>query len=176
YVELDLGPGNNPAIKNGGILPRSSTTSTVDLDELFNTLNSATRKGIQNVFQGSASQYKGRADQAQLAWEYLNPTIATASELFRELNRNTNQFTRFITTSSHLVTDLSSKQSDLIGLVSHLSRTFTALANQHIALGQSLQRLPPFMRLTNTTFVNLRFALTDLTKLVNVTRPVAPRL
>jgi phospholipid/cholesterol/gamma-HCH transport system substrate-binding protein len=176
YVQLDLGPGNKPAIKNGGILPQSSTTSTVDLDELFNTLNSATRKGIQNVFEGSASQYKGRADQAQLAWQYLNPAIATASELFRELNRNTNQFTRFITTSSHLVTDLSSRQSDLSGLISHLSTTFTALANQHIALGQSLQRLPPFMRLTDTTFVNLRYALTDLTKLVNVTRPVAPRL
>lgn len=176
YVQLDLGSGTNPAIKNGGILPRSSTTSTVDLDELFNSLNSATRKGIQNVFEGSASQYSGRASQAQLAWEYLNPAIATASVLFRELNRNTNQFTRFITTSSHLVTDLASRQSDLSGLVQHLSTTFTALANQHIALGQSIQRLPPFMRLTDTTFVNLRYALVNLTQLVNVTRPVAPRL
>lgn len=176
YVQLDLGPATAPKIPNGGILPRSSTTSTVDLDELFNTLNSATRKGIQDVFKGSASQYAGRASQAQLAWEYLNPAIATASVLFRELNRNTNQFTRFITTSSHLVSDLASRQTDLSGLISHLSTTFTALANQHIALGQSLQRLPPFMRLADTTFVNLRYALVDLTRLVNVTRPVAPKL
>jgi phospholipid/cholesterol/gamma-HCH transport system substrate-binding protein len=176
YVQLDLGPATKPRIKDGGILPSSSTTSTVDLDEIFNTLNSATRKGLQDVFQGSASQYFGHAGEAQLAWQFLNPAIATASVLFRELNRNTNQFTRFITTSSHLVSDLSSRQGDLSGLVSHLSRTFTALANQHIALGQSLQRLPPFMRLTDTTFVNLRYALVDLTRLVNVTRPVAPKL
>lgn len=176
YVQLDLGPAGEPKIPSGGILPRSSTTSTVDLDELFNTLNSATRKGIQNVFEGSASQYFGRAAQAQLAWQYLNPAIATASVLFRELNRNTNQFTRFIGTSSHLVSDLASRQTDLSGLISHLSTTFTALANQHIALGQSIQRLPPFMRLTDTTFVNLRYALVDLTRLVNVTRPVAPKL
>ena len=176
YVQLDLGSATNPKIRSGGILARSSTTSTVDLDELFNTLNAATRKGIQNVFQGSASQYFGRANEAQLAWQYLNPAIATASVLFRELNRNTGQFTRFITTSSHLVTDLASRQTDLSGLISHLSTTFTALANQHIALGQSIQRLPPFMRLTNTTFVNLRFALVDLTRLVDVTRPVAPKL
>ncbi len=32
------------------------------------------------------------------------------------------------------------------------------------------------MRLADTTFVNLRYALVDLTRLVNVTRPVAPKL
>jgi hypothetical protein len=74
------------------------------------------------------------------------------------------------------VTDLASRQADLSGLVSHLSTTFTALANQHIALGESIQRLPPFMRLASTTFANLRPALGDLTNLVNVTKPVAPKL
>lgn len=176
FVQLDLGPANAPKIPNKGMLSATSTTSTVDLDELFNTLNSATRKGLQNVLQGSASQYAGRANQAQLAWEYLNPAIATASILFHELNRDTNKFTRFVTTSSHLVTDLASRQADLSGVVSHLSTTFTALANQHVALGESIQRLPPFMRLANTSFVNLRRALPSLTNLVNVTRPVAPKL
>jgi phospholipid/cholesterol/gamma-HCH transport system substrate-binding protein len=176
FVQLDLGPANAGKIRTGGMITRSSTTSAVDLDELFNSLNGATRKGLQNVFQGSASQYAGRANQAQLAWEYLNPAIATASILFRELNRDTNKFTRFILTSSHLVTDLASRQADLSGVVSHLSSVFTALANQHVALGQSIQRLPPFMRLANTTFVNLRRALPDVTNLVNVTRPVAPKL
>jgi phospholipid/cholesterol/gamma-HCH transport system substrate-binding protein len=176
YVQLDLGPGTAPKIPSGGIIPRTATTSTVDLDELFNSLNGPTRKGLQNVFKGSAAQYAGRGQQAQLAWQYLNPAIATSSLLFHELNRDTSKFTRFILTSSHLVTDLASRQSDLSGLVSHLSTTFTALANQHIALGQSIQRLPPFMRLADTTFVNLRYALVDLTRLVNVTRPVAPKL
>ena len=176
YVQLDLGPANAPTIPSGGMISRVSTTSTVDLDELFNTLNGATRKGLQNVFQGSASQYAGRGNQAQLAWEYLNPAIATASILFHELNRDTSKFTRFVVNSSHLVTDLAAKQADLSGLVSHLSTTFSALANQHIALGQSIQRLPVFMRLTDATFINLRGALPDLTRLVNVTRPVAPKL
>ena len=176
YVQLDLGSATNPHIPSGGTIDRSSTTSTVDLDELFNTLNSATRKGLQNVFQGSASQYAGHANQAQLAWQYLNPAIATSSILFHELNRDTDKFTRFITTSSHLVSDLSQRQSDLSGLVTHLSTTFTALANQHVALGQSIQQLPPFLRLATTTFTNLRAALPDLTNLVNTTKPVAPKL
>jgi phospholipid/cholesterol/gamma-HCH transport system substrate-binding protein len=176
YVDLDLGPSSAPKIPNGRTIGTSNTTNIVDLDELFNTLNGPTRKGLQNVFQGSASQYAGRGQEAQLAWEYLNPAVATASLLFHEVNRDTPKFTRFVTTSSNLVTDLAQRQSDLSGLVSHLSTTFSALASQQVALGQSVQRLPPFMRLANTTFVNLRNALVDLTSLINATkRNVFPR-
>jgi phospholipid/cholesterol/gamma-HCH transport system substrate-binding protein len=176
YVDLDLGPSNAPAIPNGGVIGTSNTTNVVDLDELFNTLNGPTRKGLQNVFQGSASEYAGRGQQAQLAWEYLNPAVATSSLLFHELNRDTSKFRRFVVSSSNLVSDLAQRQSDLSGLISHLSTTFSALASQQAALGQSVQRLPPFMRLANTTFVNLRSALVDLTSLINASRPVAPKL
>ncbi|HUZ28714.1 MAG TPA: hypothetical protein VMU90_05700, partial [Solirubrobacteraceae bacterium] len=106
----------------------------------------------------------------------LNPSIATASVLFHELNRDTSKFTTFITTSNNLVTDLASRQADLSGLVSNASQLFSALANQQANLGSSLQRLPPFMRLANTTFVNVRNALPDITQLVNASRPVAPKL
>lgn len=171
YVQLDLGSATMPKIPSGGVIPSQDTTSEVDLDQLFNTLNPQTRKGLQLIFQGSASQYEGKGQMAQLAWEYLNPAIASSSLLFAELNRDTSKFTRFIVTSSNLVTDLADRQSDLSGLVSNLSTTFSALASQQTALGQSVQRLPPFMRLTNTTFVNLRNTLGDLTALVNATKP-----
>jgi phospholipid/cholesterol/gamma-HCH transport system substrate-binding protein len=171
FIQLDLGPGTAPAIPSGGVIPPSYTTSEVDLDQLFDTLDAPTRKGLQQVFQGSASQYAGKGQMAQLAWQYLNPAIAASSLLFHELNRDTSKFTRFIVTSSNLVTDLADRQADLSGLVSHLSTTFSALAKQQVALGQSIQRLPPFMQLTNTTFVNLRNTLGDLTALINATKP-----
>jgi phospholipid/cholesterol/gamma-HCH transport system substrate-binding protein len=176
YVDLNLGPGTAAPIPNNGVIPSAETTAAVDLDQLFNTLDARTRKGLQDVFQGSASQYAGRGKQTQLAWVYLNPVIATSSILFHELNRDTSKFTHFIVNSSHLVTALAQRQSDLSGLVSHLSTTFSALASQQTALGQSIQRLPPFMRLANTTFVNLRNSLTDLTALINASKPnVFPR-
>ena len=171
YVQLDLGSATAPKIANGGVIPPQSTTSEVDLDQLFNTLDTSTRKGLQQVFQGSASQYAGKGQMAQLAWEYLNPAIASSSLLFQQINQDTSKFTRFIVTSSNLVTDLADRQANLSGLVSHLSTTFSALASQQVALGQSIQRLPPFMQLTNTTFVNLRNTLHDLTVLVDATKP-----
>jgi phospholipid/cholesterol/gamma-HCH transport system substrate-binding protein len=176
YVDLRLGPAGGASIKSGGTIPTQNTTSAVDLDQLFNTLDTPTRKALQDVIQGSASQYKGQGNAAQAAWEYLNPAVASSSMLFREINRDTGRFTNFIVKTGNLVSDIAQRQSDLSGLVVHLSSTTQALASQHIALGQSIQRLPGFMRLANTTFVNLRNALDDVKPLVDASKPVAPKL
>ncbi len=176
YVDLSLGPGVAPKLSDGSVIPAASTTSEVDLDQLFNTLDGPTRVGLQNVLQGSASQLAGQSHTAQLAYQYLNPAIATSSMLFSELNRDTGRFTTFINKSGSLVTDLAQRSGDLSGLVVHLGATTQALAAQRTTLAQSIQRLPGFMRLANTTFVNLRSALDDLRPLVDVSKPVAPKL
>jgi phospholipid/cholesterol/gamma-HCH transport system substrate-binding protein len=176
YVDLRLGPAKDAPISDDGVIPTSDTTSAVDFDELFDSLNQPTLKGLQDVIQGSASEFAGKGKQAQVAFQYLNPAVASSSMLFSEINRDTDKFTNFIVKSSGLVTDLSTRSTDLSGLIQHLSTTFSALAAQRTALGQSIQRLPPFMRLANTTFVNLREALDDLTPLVDASKPVAPKL
>ncbi len=176
YVDLDMGPPNNPTIHSGGLISQTSTTSEVDLDELFNTLNPPTRRGLQELIQGTASQYANAGKKAQIAWQYLNPAVASTTLLFDELNKNTDGFTRFIVKSGHLFTDISTRQSDLSALIRNLNTTTSALAAQHVALGQSIGDLPGFMRLANTTFVNLRTALGVLTPLVNASKPVAPKL
>ena len=176
YVDLRLGGANAPSIADNGVIGTQNTTSAVDLDQLFNSLDAPTRKGLQDLFQGSASQYSGQGQIAQRAWRYLNPAIASSSMLFSELDRNTEAFTKFIVKTDHLVTDVAQRGGDLSGLISHLSTTTQALASERVPLAQSLQRLPGFMRLANTTFVNLRNALDDITPLVNVSKPVAPKL
>jgi phospholipid/cholesterol/gamma-HCH transport system substrate-binding protein len=176
YIDLRLGRGGAPTIPNDGVIPTTDTTSAVDLDQLFNTLDSPTLRGLQNVIQGSASQYAGRGRLARIGWAYLNPAIATSSALLSEIDRDTGQFTAFLVKSSGLVTTLAQRSGDLSGLVEHLAATTQALAAHPASLAASIQRLPPFMRLANTTFVNLRHALDDVTPLVDVSKPVAPKL
>jgi phospholipid/cholesterol/gamma-HCH transport system substrate-binding protein len=176
YVDLRLGPGTRPSIPDNGLIGTENTTSAVDLDQLFNTLNPATLKGLQGVIRGSASQYAGRGKQAQAGWAYLNPTIVSSSMLFSELDHNTSEFTNFIVKSGDLVSTISQRSTDLSGLVGHLATTTEALAAQRTALGESIQRLPGFMRLATRTFRNLQTALDVLTPLVNATKPVAPEL
>jgi phospholipid/cholesterol/gamma-HCH transport system substrate-binding protein len=176
YVDLRLGPASGAPISDGGTIGTQDTTSAVDLDQLFNTLDASTRRALQAVLQGSAHEYAGQGKAAQAAWQYLNPAVASTSVLFREINRDTGKFTNFIVKSGNLVSDVAQRSSEVSGLVRHLSTTTEALAAQRGALGQSIRELPPFMRLANTTFVNLRRALNDVTPLVDASKPVAPKL
>ena len=61
-------------------------------------------------------------------------------------------------------------------MVAGLGATFGALGSQQDALAESIERLPPFMRRANTTFVNLRATLDDVDPLVDAAKPVAVRL
>jgi phospholipid/cholesterol/gamma-HCH transport system substrate-binding protein len=178
YVDLDFPSGNqsNGTIPAGGTMPASNTTTQVDLDQLFNTLDPETRTALQDFFKGSSEQFKGKGALANKGFEYLNPALSTSRRLFGELNRDTPVLERFLIDSSRLVTALAEKRDDLSGLVGNLNTTTRALANQKQGLADSIELLPPVMRRANTTFVNLRAALDDTDPLVNASKPVARRL
>jgi phospholipid/cholesterol/gamma-HCH transport system substrate-binding protein len=78
--------------------------------------------------------------------------------------------------SGKLLSDIAVKQAYLTALVKNLGVTRQALASQKTALGQAIQQLPGFMALADTTFVNLRGSLDQLTPLVDASKPVAPKL
>jgi phospholipid/cholesterol/gamma-HCH transport system substrate-binding protein len=176
YVDLRLPSDQAPKIPDGGVLDQESTTTAVDLDEIFNTLDPQTRHDLQQVIKGSANQHKGRGEQLNAGLLYLNPSLQASSRLFRELNSDSKLLERFVVSSSDLVTDLADRHEDLAGLVDHLATTTTAIGDQQAALADSVEQLPTFMRRANTTLLNLRAALDDLEPLVDDSKPVAKKL
>ena len=177
YVDLRLPEGDEGAeIEDGGRIGTDRTTTAVDLDELFNTLDPETRKALQGFFQGQARMWSGRGNQAAKGFEYLNPALSTSRRLFNELTRDTPVLERFLVDSSRLVTTLAERRDRLASLIGDLDRTTAAVGSQKEALASSIEQLPPFMRRANTTFVNLRAALRDVDPLVEASRPVARRL
>ncbi len=181
YVDLELPPGNHktgkePSIASGGTIPITSTTTSVDLDQLFNTLDPPTRSAIKDFFKNSATQFKGKTVQQRELFRYLNPALSTSSRLFGELNRDSPLLSRFLVDSSTLVGALAEKRNELASLIGNANSTFRALGSQRIALEEAITRLPDFFRQSNTTFVNLRAALDDVDPLVNASKPVARKL
>src|SRR3954469_22398730 len=176
YVNLDLGPNSNPKLPDGSTIPSAKTTSTVDLDELFNTFDPKTRRTLSGVIRGFGKQYQGNAEQANEGWLYLNPSLAASSRFFSELDRDTPLLERFIVANSKLVTDLAVKRDDIAGLIRNFNTTFGAIGREKESLARAISLLPPFMRRANTTFVNLRATLDDLKPLVDESKPVTPKL
>src|SRR3954451_24660098 len=49
YIDLRLPSDQAPKIPDGGVIEQDSTTTAVDLDEIFNTLDPKTRHDLQQV-------------------------------------------------------------------------------------------------------------------------------
>lgn len=163
-------------IEDGGEIAADETETAVDLDQLFNTLDEDTRRALQDFLKGSARAYAGQGEAANLAFQFLNPSLAQTSRVFNELNRDTRTLNRFLLDSARLATALNDRRDDLTDLVSNLNATTRALGSQKADLASAIGRLPDFMRRANTTFVNLRGALDDLDPLVAASKPVARKL
>ncbi len=176
YVAIFPGPNSAPQLATGSVLPADRTTSIVDLDQLIDTLNAPTRHSLQQVIQGSAESYAGEQANANRAARYFNPLLGTSQRLIGELLADQQVFTNFLVSSSRTVTALAARSPQLADLVSSGDATFGAIASQNAALSQGLQLLAPTLRLANTTFVNLRSTLGDLTNLVNVSKPATRNL
>src|SRR3954469_22933442 len=176
YVNLDLGPNSNPKLDEDAVIPASMTTSTVDLDQLFNVFDPKTRKALSGVIRGFGKQYVGNEKAANEGWLFLNPSLVASSRLFSELNRDTPLLERFVVANSKLVTDLAAKRDDLAGLVRNFNTAFGAIGSQKASLARAISLLPPFMRRANTTFVKLRAPLDALKPLVDESKPVTPKL
>jgi phospholipid/cholesterol/gamma-HCH transport system substrate-binding protein len=176
YVALQPGPNNAEELEDGAELPVQDTTTIVDLDQLFNTLDPEARRSLQRVIDGSATWYEGKGREANRAAEYFNPALSTTRRLVNELNRDSRTLERFIVDGARAMTALAEKRETLTDLVSNANESAQGIVAENENFSEVLQRLPDTLRRGNSTFVNLRATLTDLDVLVAESKPATRRL
>ena len=177
YVSISPGPNSNPALDDGAELGLGSTTTPVDIDQLFNTFPPAVRKGLERLHQGQRGRSTpGRARRRTTPTSTSAPALNRASAFASELNADQRLLARFIVSSAKLTTTVAGRGEQLSSAISNANTAFNAIASQNVAFDQTLRRLPPVMRQSNTTFVNLRAALDDLEPLVETAKPATKDL
>lgn len=176
YVSISPGPNSSPALDEGATLGLSSTTTPVDIDQFFNTFPPPVRKGLADFIKGNRSIYSGQGEAANEAYKYFGPALNRTSAFAGELNADQHLFEQFIVSSAKLTTAVAGRGEALSSAISNANTAFNAIADQNVAFDQTLRRLPPFMRQSNTTFVNLRAALDDLDPLVDTAKPATKNL
>ena len=171
YVALTPGPNNRPALTAGATLPASDTREVVDLDQLFNTLNPPTRKGLQEFIQGTAEQYAGTNPEFGKSVELFAPSFAATDHFFSELVRDQSTFTSFLVESAKALTTIAARKESLTDLVEHADQTFQAIGSQQSSLARALRQLPGVLSQGNRAFAEVPPTLTALTQLTNAQRP-----
>jgi phospholipid/cholesterol/gamma-HCH transport system substrate-binding protein len=172
-ISLHPGPNYAPKIPDGGMLDTDRTTTPVDLDQIFDTLDEKTRKSLQLLLQGFAGWYDARGGDLGESFKYLSPALATTAEVTHELSADQKVFSEFLVDTSRLVSALAERRDDVAGFVTNTNTVFKAIGDENVSLGQALSFLPGTLRRANATFVSLRAALHELNRLTNVTKPFA---
>jgi phospholipid/cholesterol/gamma-HCH transport system substrate-binding protein len=171
YIALSPGPNNAPEIPGGGVIGEDRTTNAVDLDQLFNTLDPPTRKGLQGVLQGFATWYAGQSPNINKSFKYLGPSLESFSQVMAELGRDQQAFTDFVVNGARAVSAIASRRGDLADLVSNGNAFARAIGQQNASLDRALALFPDTLRQGSATFVSLRAALKDLNRLTDVSKP-----
>ncbi|HEY3191872.1 MAG TPA: MlaD family protein [Solirubrobacterales bacterium] len=177
YVDLSLPTHpDGKTISSGGQISQADTTSEVDLDQLFNTLNKPTVAHLQAVIRGFARAYEGVGPQANRGFYYLNPFLSTSRRVFEELNSDQANLDSLVVDAAGLTSTLDQRSPEISSLIANLNGSLGTIGAQQRSLASAVAQLPDFMRQFDTTAVNLRAALDDVQPLINASRPVARKL
>jgi phospholipid/cholesterol/gamma-HCH transport system substrate-binding protein len=176
FVTLQPGPNNAPKIPDGGRIGADRTNSMVELDQVFDSLDPRTRRGLQQVVQGSAAYYAGRSTQLSESIKYLSPALSSTARLTHEVASDRRLFDRFVVDTAGVVNTIAARSGDLSSLVANANAATGAIGDENVALARALDLLPGTLRKANTTFVNLRSTLNDLDPVVNASKPATKRL
>jgi len=173
YVAITPGPDASRTLPEYSTLTTASTTTPVDLDQLFNTLDPRTRRGLQQWFHGSAVQYEGQGRNVNLSARYFNPFLSTTDQLVKEIARDQRALEQAIVAGASVTGAVAQRAPELTSLITNLNGMMGAIASENGSLSQALAVLPDTLRQGNSTFVDLRATLDDLDPLLAASRPAA---
>jgi len=176
YIALSPGPDSEPELDDGARIAQDETTSIVDLDQLFNTLDEPTRDGLTKVIQGFGDWYAGRGADGNASAKYFAPALSATRGLVQRLAADQDALKGLVRNTSKVVTALGEKGPVLTDLVANANTSLGAIADENQSLARALDLLPQTLRRGSTTFVNLRAALDDLDDLVAASKPATKNL
>ena len=175
YISLQMGP-TDEEIEDGSTVTADSTTSPVDIDQLFSIFDEETRASLQRVFKGQAAIYAGDPELSRESYKYLAPGLQSTERFLAELTRDQDTFAQFLASGSDVLGAIAERREDLSSLTQNANSALSAIAAESASLDQALAVLPPTMRQANTTFVHLRTALDDVDQLVETSKPATENL
>ena len=192
YVNLDPGSPGAPVVSSGGLLPQSNTTVPVQLDQVLDTFNLATRDALQHSIGGLADGL-GHGGSSSAQRRSLRTGYAGLRDAARALDSALPSVTQVahdaegtqpgdldgaVSFSRNFTAQLAQNPAALAGLVANFNTFTAALSAEDQQLAASIQRLDAVARVAPPSLKALDSALPTLTNFADRLDPVlraAPR-
>lgn len=176
YITLAPGPQSSQSIPSGGTIGEEGTYAEVSLDQVFDSLDPLTRKGLSGFIRGEAQAIQGKSKQANETLQYLAPALTSTSDVTQQLARNEPAFDGLLVHGALALKLLASRATELTQLIAHTNETTSAIASQSRNLETALSLLPGALNHSTTTFAGLRTTLNSLDPVINASKPADRQL
>jgi phospholipid/cholesterol/gamma-HCH transport system substrate-binding protein len=172
YVQLT--PGHSAqTIPEGGRLADGHVQDTVQLDEIFDSLDPATRASFRTWQQELGKGIKGRGRDFNDALGTLPGFASDGSDVLRVLASQDGALQRLVKNTGVTFGALTENERQLQTLITSSKRVFDATASRNDALAEAVRIFPTFLDESKATLARLQSFSTDTDPLVRDLRPVA---
>src|SRR4051794_26631927 len=176
YVELTPGHRSARPIAEGGQLPASQVSDTVELDEILRSFDPKTRAAFQDWMQTQAQAISGHGQDLNDALGNLGPFADDTADIVDLLNREQPAVTQLVSNMGIVFQALSERDGQLRSLVQNSNTVFATTAARDSELQEAFRALPTFEDESRKTFDRLTVFAENTDPLVNQLRPAAREL
>jgi phospholipid/cholesterol/gamma-HCH transport system substrate-binding protein len=195
FIDLRPGSPSAPELGSGGTIPVSRTSTALQLDQIFTSLQSPVRADLSRLLEsyGEALTHKPTPaeDATQLpevkgksGAEGLNGALRYGGEAGRYSAQVTNallgtspgDLSRMVAGAGRAFGALARREADLQGLIVNFDTFNGALADQSRNLATTVQRLAPTLEIGRKSLVNLNRTLPPLRAWAIEFRPAVAEL
>ena len=177
---VDLTPGRGPPLPDGGTLKSSQVKQAVQLDQIFNTFDPATRQAFHSWQQSLAQAIRGNGQNLNSVLGNLPTFAINLTDLLQVLDVEHSAVVSLVQNGGTTFNALNKDPAALRNLISSGETTFHTTAQVQAALEQTFHIFPTFLNEQRITLADLqRFALNAdpvIKELIPVAQQLGPTL
>ncbi len=176
YVELSPGAAGEPTLHDGGTLPSAQVAESVQLDEIFQAFNPATRRAFQSWMQEAAVAIEGQGQNLSYAIGNLEPTFKELEGLFRILNSQKMATQQLFSNGAQTFEALRGREGQLADLINASNELFKTTASRNQDIEALFRAFPTFQDESRLTVERLKGFAVNADPLSRQLVPVAEEL
>ena len=176
FVELTPGNKSDGLLPEGGMLPDSQVSKTVELDEIFRSLDPRTRHSFQVWMQSLAVGIAGRGQDINSAFGNLAPFAEDTNTLLETLDDQNQAVQQLVRNTGTVFNALSARSDQLTSLIRNSNTVFGTIADRNQQLEETFRAFPTFERESILTLNRLNRFTREANPIITQLRPVAVQL
>ncbi|MEW6474468.1 MAG: MlaD family protein [Actinomycetota bacterium] len=170
YIHVDRGSPSAPILDDGGIIPATQTSRTIELQEFLDVVNEPAGAALAALIVALGEGLSGRGEDAAAALDALEPALTETTKLLEILGGQNQLLTALIDRAEPVAQALAADRGQRLDkVVAATDQLLAATAAGKAELDGALRRLP-------TALATARSALAELTALAGQTTPVLASL